>query len=443
MAHGVVRSTLVAASSGCVVAVSLLSARCVSVRNTATTATLVTADAASSDGDASGAGQPYGGTWQTLVNPPPVYPGEMALLTDGTVIVHDGSSSDWWRLTPDAFGSYVNGSWSQIASMPAGYVPTFFGLAVLANGSVVAVGGEYNRGADAWTGLGAIYDPVVDAWTPLTEPASWTANNFGIGDTPTVVLPSGVLMIASVATKDQALFDPRTLTFTMTGAGKYDDNEEEGWTLLPNGKVLTVDVQGAPRTEIYDPASGSWSQAGYTPMPVADKTSGEVGPAILMPNGLVFAMGATAHNALYDSSMGMWTAGPDFPLDVDGGQLDIADGPAALLTNGNVICATSPGAYNTPVTFFEFDGTTFTPLPGTPNAPKNTSYDFMFLPLPSGQVLTIDGSLDIEVFTPGGMRGPLVGADAHVSTIDRDAGHHERYPGHAVQRPLAGVLVWR
>ena len=29
-----------------------------------------------------------------------------------------------------------------------------------------------------------------------------------------------------------------TPTWTSTGSGKFDDNDEEGWVLLPGGKVL-------------------------------------------------------------------------------------------------------------------------------------------------------------------------------------------------------------
>lgn len=369
------------------------------------TTSLVTDDASVDAGDSgSPTNQPYGGTWQPLAVPPPFSPGEMALLTDGTVIAHDSGTSDWWRLTPDDFGSYVNGAWTPIASFPPGYAPTFFGLAVLANGSVVAVGGEYDLGAYAWTSLGAMYDPLADAWTPIAPPPSWAANIYGIGDTPTVVLPDGVLMIANAANKEQALFNPRTLTFTITGAGKYDNNDEEGWTLLPSGKVLTIDVGKPPHAELYDWTTGSWGSAGTTPVPLSDSAS-EIGPAVVMPNGSVFAMGATGNNAIYASD-GSWATGPKFTLDPDGGQLDIADGPAALLTNGNVLCATSPGVFHGPVTFFEFDGTNLTPVSPTANAAKDTSFDFMFLPLPSGQILEVDGSQDAEVFTPGGSANP-------------------------------------
>ena len=33
--------------------------------------------------------------------------------------MQNNSQTDWWVLTPDIKGSYINGTWSQIAPMPA------------------------------------------------------------------------------------------------------------------------------------------------------------------------------------------------------------------------------------------------------------------------------------------------------------------------------------
>ena len=54
-------------------------------------------------------------------------------LTDGTVLVQGGNCSDFWKLTPDNTGSYVNGTWKQVASLPAGYAPDATASAVLAD----------------------------------------------------------------------------------------------------------------------------------------------------------------------------------------------------------------------------------------------------------------------------------------------------------------------
>jgi hypothetical protein len=101
-------------------------------------------------------------TLQTLVHQPPDGAGIAFLLTDGTVIVQGNAGSDWAKLTPDNKGSYVNGTWKKIASLPSGYVPDAFASAVLADGRVIIEGGEYNNGVFAFTNLGAVYDPVKD-----------------------------------------------------------------------------------------------------------------------------------------------------------------------------------------------------------------------------------------------------------------------------------------
>ncbi|HSY63483.1 MAG TPA: hypothetical protein VK829_02740, partial [Terriglobales bacterium] len=81
---------------------------------------------------------------QNLKNQPPDGAGIGFLMTDGAAIFQGNNQSDWWKLTPDIHGSYINGTWSQVASLPSGYVPLYFAAAVLADGRLVIVGGEYN-----------------------------------------------------------------------------------------------------------------------------------------------------------------------------------------------------------------------------------------------------------------------------------------------------------
>ena len=55
-----------------------------------------------------------------LVNQPPAFLNSCLLLTDGSVMCQGFFSNTWHRLTPDAFGSYLNGTWDAppIAPMP-------------------------------------------------------------------------------------------------------------------------------------------------------------------------------------------------------------------------------------------------------------------------------------------------------------------------------------
>ncbi len=127
--------------------------------------------------------------------------------------------------------------------------------------------------------------------------------------------------------------------------GKFDRNNEEGWTLLPNGNVLTIDTytgvaynKTGKHLEIYNPSSGKWMSAGSTGVQLWDskgacggptKATYEIGPAVLRPDGTVFATGSNTcpstagHTSIYDTKTGLWTPGFDVP-----GVNDAADAPA-------------------------------------------------------------------------------------------------------------------
>lgn len=368
--------------------------------------------------------------WQLLVNQPPVLdfadcgPGNPLLLTDGTVMLADNGCRDWWKLTPDKFGSYVNGTWSELASLPADYSPLYHASAVLPDGRVIIEGGEYlffgGTFHPRWTSKGAIYDPLANTWTSVAPPPFF--GGFGpfaqtIGDAQGVVLFNGTFMLADCCTRDEALLDPKTLTWTSTGANKFDIHDEEGWTLLPDKHVLTVDAyvfQYDPtgtNFELFNPASGKWtSPGGGTDVQLWDSaadcggfnfSSAEVGPAVLRPDGSVFATGANscgaAHTAIFKGS---WTPGPDFP-----DSLGIADGPAALEPNGKVLMMASPLVFQTPSTFLEWDGASLTTAPPAPNAANDSSFFGNMLVLPTGQILFTDFSF-VSVYNPAGTFDP-------------------------------------
>jgi hypothetical protein len=339
---------------------------------------------------------------QTLVHQPPDGAGIAFLLTDGTVIVQGNGESDWAKLTPDNKGSYVNGTWKKIASLPSGYVPDAFASAVLADGRVIIEGGEYNNGQFAFTNMGAVYDPVKDTWTMQKPPKGWGF----IGDSPSAVLPNGHFLLGSKFDKRVAELDPATLTWTdLSSTGKYDRNAEEGWTLMPDGSVLTYDVTRAPHSERYVPSQGKWLSAGSTIVDLHSPSPfgcihygshgqycyyppGEVGPGILQPDGTVFATGSASgknangpgHTAIYDPTTNKWTVGPDFPNNDNAG-----DSLAVLLPNGNVLVLGLSGR------LYEWDGTKLTQDPVSAQP---------ILMLPTGQVFA--EGFGVEVYNPKG-----------------------------------------
>jgi len=345
------------------------------------------------------------GTWTPTKNAPASAVAHALLLNDGSVLVNsmffENHADPWYRLVPDKTGSYINGTWSNAGTLPNGYNPLYFASALLPSGQVVVMGGEYNNGSPVWTTQGALYNPNNKTWTSLASPSGWTT----VGDAQSIILPNGHMMLANCCTTQEAILTltGTTPTWATTGTGKFDDNDEEGWTMLPGGKILTVDAyvpSGCCKMgyQIYDPTTGAWTTpTNNTVVNLVDPSSLELGPAPLLPNGTVFASGATTNNAIYTPSTGTWASAPKF-----GGTLDVADGPAAVLPSGNALFDTSPGVFNTGSKFFEWDGTTMNATSAPPNAAVDSSYVGNMVVLPTGQILFTDFSSSVEIYTPAG-----------------------------------------
>jgi len=376
--------------------------------------------------------------WTPLKNPPPFKTtGTMLLESNGTVLVHDepdtnklAATNAWYKLTPDSKGSYIDGTWSKIASMPDSYAPLYFGSAILPDGRMIVEGGEYLGKKAAWTNKGAIYNPVTNSWASVAPPPGWT----NIGDAASEVLPNGTFMLQQPcqtcltdpeASVEDALLNAKTMTWTVIPAtGKEDPNDEEGWTLEPSGQLLTVEVWALPQAQLFNPSTKSWSFAGamapngnpVNPFPVV-----ELGPQNEMPGGNTFVVGggastqepptkcttdAKTQTALYHfkaGTAGTWTAGPMIKP-IGGLEYASTDGPGATLPDGNVLFDASACVYNTPTHFFLYhaNSNTLSRVPDVPNAPNDTSFATRMLDLPNGQVLFNDGRRLMEVYTAGG-----------------------------------------
>ncbi len=338
------------------------------------------------------------GGWTPVTNTVPWTNGADTelLMTNGTVMVHDYCTPDWYALAPDQNGNYVTGTWTKMASMSSGYGPLYHASAVLADGKLIVNGGEYNFCHEDETNLGAIYDPVANTWTAVSAPSGWGQ----IGDGQSAVLSNGTYMLGNCCTSDQALLNETSMTWTQIGTGKYDANSEEGWTLLRNGNVLVADVFGEPNSEVYVPSSNMWQSAGTIPVDLSDSAF-EIGPQTMRPNNTVFVAGASGLTAIYNAKTRTWVQGPTFPV-IGGQQIDTADAPSSLLTDGTVMVVGSPGAYNPPSTFYIFNGKKLKSIATPPNAPQDPSYQVRLLVLPTGQVMETDDSGDVEVYNGNG-----------------------------------------
>jgi hypothetical protein len=221
-----------------------------------------------------------------------------------------------------------------------------------------------------------------------------------------------------------ALLDPATLTWTVINPiGKIDGfNSEEAWSLLPDGTIFTLDVQAAPNSERYFPSTSTWVSAGPTPLDLHSPgyidpivvapgivylPPGEVGPVIRLPNGTLFVEGGNGRNAIFtpppanSTSPGTWAQGPNFPSG-----LSVDDGPSAILPNGHVIAAISPPESGKGLAIVEFDGTNIVPAPNIPNAAADASNGISLLLLPTGQVLLVDSTNSVQLYSSSGTYDP-------------------------------------
>jgi hypothetical protein len=400
-------------------------------------------------------------TWTPLATASPDAGGlgPMFLLPDGSVMVQGGVTyntlgvnvtNTWYKLTPDANGSYVNGGWSNLPSM--NLQRRWFASNILSDNRVLVIGGEYSGAAGAQnnTPTGEVFDPNVNGgtWTNITSFANTYFAQNQFGDEPSTVLDNGLVLTGGGAYSNVAklpngtlvpasgaattyLYDPAKDKWTV-GPSKvtrgtptnpiYDSSDEESWVKLRDGSILTYDVWssiGANKFEAerYKPWLNQWVDAsspnGNNPPSLLSSVNVgyEMGPAFLLPDGRAFFVGANGNTAYYDPATETWSAGPGLPSDANGNQLVAADAPGAMMPNGDILLALSPiGSANAQGQNYSFPGPTYvyefnpgtgqyanvTPtgyyMGGGKNENPVSSFQTSMLVLPTGQVLFSNGT---------------------------------------------------
>jgi hypothetical protein len=397
--------------------------------------------AVSSMANAQDRNAPGSASWNPLTNLPPggsVI--NLLLLSDGTVLAQSGDDAlFWFKLTPDAHGSYVNGTWTTTA--PMSFPRLYFSTNILQDGRVWLLGGEY-------TGpyfdpniapSGEIYDPVKNTWSPIApypnevggcghrnvtsdvqltagssvvtgiystdrlQPA-WTITGNGIpagatvvsvdsatqvtisanatltgpsqavrfrgialacfGDDPTMLISGHRILAGNIFDNSTNIYSVHTNSWTQGATKIYNDrSDEEGWTALSGGGILTYDLfqsvaTGQGYAETYDSTHDLWtaispadgSASGNLPVLTSPDLGFELGPSMRLQDGRAFVIGANQHTALYNPAANSWSAGPDIhgtlsnPFGtVRHANFGADDAPAALMPNGHVLLAADAG----------------------------------------------------------------------------------------------------
>ena len=187
--------------------------------------------------------------------------------------------------------------------------------------------------------------------SPLVHvPASWTATGSMVGatgETATLLLNGKVLVTGGSGPGPNSppaatqLYDPASGTWSATG-DMVEPHYGRTATLLDNGKVLVVgglssnpDSPGLTSAELYDPASGTWTATGNMIAAHGRNT------ATLLPNGKVLVAGAGSNGSgllvsaeLYDPRSGTWSATGDMVEPRYGHTVTLLDNGKVLMVGG-------------------------------------------------------------------------------------------------------------
>ncbi len=203
---------------------------------------------------------------------------------------------------------------SFVSNSPMGSPRAGHSATVLANGKVLVTAGGLNN---SYALTSELYHPATKAWTPtgaMNSPSrsSFTATLLANGKVLVVGGASGTYPYAVLSSAE--LYDPASGAWTNTGAMKTPRYGHTA-TLLSNGKVLVSggDTDGSSivttaTAELYDPATGLWTFAG------AMSTPRYLSVATALPDGKVLVIGGDNETngylssaELYDPSADSWS----------------------------------------------------------------------------------------------------------------------------------------
>jgi hypothetical protein len=247
-----------------------------------------------------------------------------ALLSNGEVLVAGGNNNTDGYLSSAEVYNPSTGKWTLTGSMT---VPRIGHDAVLLQNGQVLVAGGANASTPLCTSLATaeLYNPATGTWT-ATGSMKESVGRFLFTLT---LLSNGKVLAAGGANCGNGgllsaeLYNPATGTWTATGT-MTGGNQSTGAVLLQNGRVFVVG-----NDNLYNPSTGNWAAAAKDPI-------GGEAPAVLLPNGDVFAAGTIQGDSIYNPSTEQWTTFAPPPCTTS---RQNCEGGGALLNTGKVLVA--------------------------------------------------------------------------------------------------------
>ena len=295
--------------------------------------------------------------WTSIRNPLGNVQGAL-LLSDGTVMLEEGgdyASNTWFRLTPNATGSYINGTFSALASM--NLQRQFFTSDVLPSGKVFVLGGEYTGPSNTLneTNSGEIYDSVANSWTSI---ANFPLSEFG--DAPSEVLTNGTVLGGYIAGPETNIYDPASNTWSPGGTKLRGDQEpprNPGSNCRTTASCLTTCGPARRRGPAMPSATSPRRIPGWTPARCRSRCLWlpRLGPLCCSPTAMSCKSGPTTTRPYTTPRPTPGYKAQACPGGMGGGD----DAPGlAVLPNGHVLFAadsSSPTPYTGPTLLFDYD----------------------------------------------------------------------------------------
>lgn len=246
------------------------------------------------------------------------------LLPDGRVLIAGGDNS----LKLDTAEVYDPSTETFMATGKMITPQSSHAGTLLDNGRVLITGGVTGNGTDCCIAAAPeVYDPLTGTFTASNDYAKTGPQNpygsgeFGMVGTPTASLPNGKVLIAGEPFAE--VYDSITGTFSLTAAMITEQFLGKPWyiagrtaTLLTNGKVLAAggeheDEGIFDQAELYDPATGSFTETGHMTRRRVDHTATLLRDGTVLTAGSQLSPGVVASAEIYDPATGIFTATTD------------------------------------------------------------------------------------------------------------------------------------
>ena len=211
-----------------------------------------------------------------------------------------------------------------------GTARSFHTATLLPNGKVLIAGGQDASGKALATA--EVYDPSSGKFSPTAN----TMPNKAFGASATL-LSTGKVLLAGGGNSSTQLYDPATNTWSNAG-GMSAQRSNHTATLLGNGKVLIAGGTGnngatTNSAQLYDPSTGAFTSTGNM------SVGRDFHTATLLPNGKVLIAGGRTGSSksytdvssaeIYDPATGNFTA--------TGSMSKLRYGHTAVIFNGKVV----------------------------------------------------------------------------------------------------------